>query len=240
MFIKSVEMKAAILFVSSLFFCAACSTGPNSAQIEATVSARLTQVAIIPVAVTALPAEVLTAVPQPTVTPRPTSTPNPTKPPRPTSTPEPEMGTRKDPHPLGFSAGLIQAGKLEFEITFTDVKRGDKAWSVIYSANQFNDKPPEGMEYIVATVEVAYTGADEGPLSLELSDWSVVTNGQALDWGSVPSVCCLTSEFDDIKLFSGGKAKGIMAWPVYQEDLFPMLVIGMGNDGTGGVYFALQ
>ena len=233
-------MKTVILFVSILVFLGACSTGPTSAQIEATVSARLTQVAIIPVTVTALPAEVVTAEPQPTVSPRPTTTPNPTKPPRPTSTPEPEIGTRKDPHPLGLSAGLVQSGKLEFEITITGVKRGDEAWGVIYSANQFNDKPPEGMEYIVATVEVAYTGSDEGPLSLALSDWSVVTNGQALDRFSVPSIAGLTSEFDDIKLFSGGKAKGTMVWPVYQDDRSPMLVIGMERDGTGGIYFALQ
>ena len=81
---------------------------------------------------------------------------------------------------------------------------------------------------------------DKGTLILEQSDWQVVTNGRAIEYFNLPSVCCLDNEFDDIKILSGGKAEGIMAWPVAIDDKTPMLVIGMDSDGAGGVFFSLS
>lgn len=232
-------MKALFSFLVLAVVLTACSSGPTAEQIEATVSMRLTAVATPAMTKISLP----TAIPQPTNTPRPTNTPKP-KPTftlRPTQTSEPEVGTRQNPYPFGSTASMIKGeDELEFEITIEDVKRGDTAWDTIFSANQFNEKAPDGMEYILATVVVEYTGSDKGALALDVSDWAVVTSGQALDRFSVPTVCCLQSEFEDIKVFSGGKAKGVMAWPVYKEDENPMLVIGMHEDGSGGVFFSLQ
>lgn len=218
----------------------ACVPALTAVQIEATISARLTAVASPAAPIAELPS----ALPQPTDIPMPTNSPIPTRratsTPRPTQTPAPEYGTRENPHPYGITAYLTKGDELEFTLTITDVKRGDTAWGTIVSANQFNDKAPSEMEYILATVVVEYTGSDKGVLEIELYDWAIITNGQVLNRFQVPSVCCLASEFDDVKLFAGGKAKGVMAWPVYLDDDNPRLVIGLDDDGTGGIFFLLQ
>lgn len=211
-------------------------TGPSEADLEATVNARVAgTVEALP---TSTPWPTNTPWPTYTPVPKPTNTPRPTAAPRPTATPEPELGTRLSPFPYGSIADLVQGGELEFQVSVADVKRGDKAWNFIYAANQFNDAPPADMEYIVATVVITYTGGDKGTLQMDRRDWAVVTNGQVIEFSAIPSVCCIQGELEDLKVFSGGKAKGLMVWPVYLDDPNPLLVLSMKSDGTGGLYFA--
>lgn len=229
-------MKRLSLCLAVVLVLAACSTGPTAEQVEGTVQARVSgTIAALP---TSTPEPTATDIPTATVTPKPTSTPRPTATQRPTATPAPEFGTRLNPYPLGSIVDMIKGDELEFQVAIADVVRGERAWNTIYAANRFNDKPPEGMEYILATVVVTYTGSDKGALQLDKSDWTIVTNGQVIDRFSMPSVCCLDKEFEDLTLFAGGKANGIMAWPVSLDDQNPALVLGMKQDGSGGVYFS--
>ncbi len=59
--------------------------------------------------------------------------------------------------PAGF--GDIAVTK-NWEVQLLDVLLGDEAWSKITKANQFNDPPPDGMQYILAKVKVRYIGVE--------------------------------------------------------------------------------
>lgn len=227
-------MKRITFYLVLAIALAACGSNLSFDQIQSTVVAQVTASAK---AETPYP----TYTPLPTYTPYPTFTPvpKPTNTPRPTATPVPDTGTSTNPYNLGETVNMIQGGKLEFDLTVEEVIRGDQAWAIIKRANQFNDPAPDGMEYVIVKVLAEYTGKDQGTLALEKTDWKIVTNGRAIDYFDLPSVCCLTNEFDNIKILAGGKAEGIMAWPVAIDDQNPMLVIGMDSDGDGGVFFAL-
>lgn len=168
-----------------------------------------------------------------------TATPRPT--PRPTATPEaPEVGTRQNPHPVGETASVIKGGELKFEMTVTQVLRGDAAFQKIRAANQFNDPAPAGFEWTVSLINVAYTGEDAGVLEMDEWDFGVVTGGRALTYSDTTgySPCCLEPSLD-FTLYQGGEADGWIALPVRVDDENPLMVVGMSSGGEGGVFFSL-
>jgi len=209
---------------------AQAATRTPSVDIDATVNSRVSGT------ISAMPTS--TAWPTYTAIPKPTNTPRPSATPKPTATPQPEGGTRQNPYPYRSTVSLVQNGEIYFQISVSDVKRGDGAWKIIYAANQFNEKPPVDMEYIIATVVITYTGEDKGALQMDKRGWVVVTNGQVFKYSAIPTVCCIQGELEDVTVFAGGKAKGIMVWPVYVDDPNPLLVASMENDGAGGIYFS--
>lgn len=155
-------------------------------------------------------------------TPTITSTPRPTYTPRPTSTPE--IGSIRNPIPLGQSIYLVQNDIAEFEIHITNIVRGNDAWKTIYSANEFNERAPDGMEYLIAEVQVSHYGNDSEILELNDWDWKIETNNRYFD--PLDSfICCVSPEFD-VKLGSGGIAVGLLIRPVYIDDDSPILVFG--------------
>ena len=56
---------------------------------------------------------------------------------------------RNNPVPFGEMAITNN-----WEITFLDIIKGEEAWELIETANQFNNPPKEGMEYILVKVKV--------------------------------------------------------------------------------------
>jgi hypothetical protein len=168
-----------------------------------------------------------------TATPRPTS--------RPTATPEtPEFGTRPNPHLVGDTASLIKGGELVFEMTVTQVLRGDAAFQKIRAANQFNDSAPAGFEWTVSRINVAYTGEDAGVLEMDEWNFGVVTGGRVLTYADTMgySPCCLEPPLD-FTLYQGGEADGWIALPVRVDDENPLMAVGMGSGGEGGIFFSL-
>jgi hypothetical protein len=168
-----------------------------------------------------------------------TATPTPTPPA--TSTPEaPEIGTRQNPHPVGETAELVFRNELVFEMTITEVLRGEPAFQKIRAANQFNEAAPEGFEWTVSHITVAYTGEDAGVLEIDQFDFGVVTGGRALTYADTTgySPCCLQPPVD-FTLYQGGEADGWVALPVRVDDEDPVLALGMGSGGEGGIFFSL-
>ena len=192
----------------------------------------------------------------PTYTPDPTSTFTPTSPPtrvptrtlRPTpvrtatprATATPDFGTRNSPYQLGQVANLVRGGVLNFQLQVVEVIRGADAYSRILSANMFNDAPPAGYEFVLMRIHIAYTGADQGVLSLDKYDMAVVTSGRIITYRDtiIYSPCCIEPDFD-FQLLVGGEGEGWLALPVVVDDPNPLLVIGIHDDGTGGIYFSL-
>ena len=168
-----------------------------------------------------------------------TATPTPTPPA--TDTPEaPEVGTRQNPHPVGQTAQLVLNNELVFDMTVTEVLRGQPAFQKIRAANQFNDPAPEGLEWTVSHVEVAYTGEDAGVLEMNQFDFAVVTGGRVLTYADTTnfSPCCLEPPLD-FTLYQGGQADGWIALPVLVDDDNPVMAVGMGSGGEGGIFFSL-
>ena len=72
----------------------------------------------------------------------PTNVPEPTDPPQPTAVPT--VGTSRS-NPL-TTADLIEAPNWDVEVL--EVVRGEEAWSMLQAANQFNEPPADGMQYL--------------------------------------------------------------------------------------------
>lgn len=154
-----------------------------------------------------------------------TTTPKPTI--APTSTPIPSLGTIRNPVPLGqklslSQGGIVGIGGAEFDVSVLSVIRGQDAWNKIYSANQFNDPAPDGMEYIIAEIQVNHTGNDSQIIEMNSIYWKTVSNKRYFD-GFTSMVCCLSPSLD-ISLGSGGEGIGILGLPIFVNDDNPMLV----------------
>ncbi|MFZ5918120.1 MAG: DUF4352 domain-containing protein [Chloroflexota bacterium] len=57
-----------------------------------------------------------------------------------------------------------------WEITVLEVLRGDDAWDAIYEANEYNDPPDEGMEYVLLRVSMRNISEEDVP---ELADYGL-------------------------------------------------------------------
>jgi hypothetical protein len=136
---------------------------------------------------------------------------------------------------LGQSFGLVKGETKKFKLSVTEAYRGEGAWARIKKANQFNDPPQEGMEYLLVRISVDYLeGPQDEALQMDGFDFRAVSKGQILD---VPSVVKPKPEFD-ISYFPGASGGGWAAYEVFADDPDPTLVIGLDYRGTGGFYFA--
>ena len=68
------------------------------------------------------------------------------------------VGLRKTPAKIGdVVKGRLDSaiyGQAVMEVELLEVIRGEKAWEIIQSANQFNDVPRDGKEYLLAKFRV--------------------------------------------------------------------------------------
>jgi hypothetical protein len=227
---------AALLFGCALLGRASDTSGAQVAEglreVTRVVTREVTrEVAVegaVPAEVTVVVERVITATPPPaTATPRATVTPTPTP------TPDaPRLGTRQNPVPLYETLAMIKDGRIHFEVSIVELHRGEAAMGIVRRANQFNDPPTAGFEFVAVLIEVAYTGPDAGTLQLGRRDLSVVTLGRVVSYfnqGSRP--CCLTPDFD-FELLSDGRGQG---WRVFEVDVIdttPLMQLG-------DAYFAL-
>lgn len=66
-----------------------------------------------------------------------------------------DVATRKNPATIGdvITADVesLVWGNCSFELALVDIERGQAALDKIMASNQFNDAPPEGKEYIIAS-----------------------------------------------------------------------------------------
>lgn len=180
-----------------------------------------------------------TPVPAPTRDPDPgqanSKQPCPTCPPLPTPTATPAIGGRYKPIAFGETFQLNKDEAKVFTLTLTESLRGEEAWQRILEANQFNDPPLDGTEYLLIFAQVDYLrGPSTQVLALDEWDFRLVTRNQVLKPVSVV-VPEPAFEFEFFPEASGG---GWMAWPVSVEDAAPLLAYGLDYDGSGGTFFA--
>jgi len=83
-------------------------------------------------------------------------------------------GTRTNPLPLGTTAKVG-----DWEVTIKEVNTN--ANDVIAAANQFNDPPAEGSQYVLATVDAKYVGAESGTFWVDMSYKFYGSGGNTFD-----------------------------------------------------------
>jgi hypothetical protein len=98
----------------------------------------------------------------------------------------------------------------DWEVAILEVVRGDDAWKLVQEANQFNEPPTEGMEYIVVKVQMRYISTVDGSVNIDGSYFKALGSANVLyDWPSVvdpdPAL--------DVTLYPGGRYEG---WTVAQ------------------------
>jgi len=93
----------------------------------------------------------------------------------------------------------------DWEISVTDVIRGEEAWSRVVKANQFNDPPAAGMEYIAVKVHVRYIGLEDK--AENIGGLFFKTTGSENVLYDSPSVVDPEPALD-ISLYPGGEYEG--------------------------------
>ncbi len=146
----------------------------------------------------------------------PTNAPEPTDPPQPTAVPT--IGTSRS-NPL-TAADLIEAPNWNVEVL--EVVRGEEAWSMLQTANQFNEPPADGMQYILARIKVTSTYQDTESHTIGSSDFGLT--GDRLILYDSASVVVPEPELN-AELFAGGEAEGWVAFAAGQDETQLMLVV---------------
>lgn len=98
----------------------------------------------------------------------------------------------------------------EWQVRVTEVIRGDDAWQMVKSANQFNEPPAEGMEYVAVKVYVRYLGKEDKAAGIDGSYFSL-SGAKGVEY-EAPSVVDPEPALD-VHLYPGGEYEG---WVVLQ------------------------
>lgn len=173
----------------------------------------------VPTAVSAIISDATSApaAEAPTTAPAPTDAPAPTE--APTAAPAAEPGlSRTAPLPIG-----TEVRGTGWSITVTGVKRGKEATDLIKAANQFNDPPVEGMEYLVADLKVANIGAKPEAQMPDLGVDIRVTGDRNVLYSRTPAVA--PKPFKD-KLLPKGESEGQIVFTVPSDEKNLMFRVG--------------
>ncbi|MDR3600487.1 MAG: cell wall-binding repeat-containing protein [Desulfosporosinus sp.] len=122
------------------------------------------------------------------------------------------------------------------EVTGEQIIRGAQAWTMIKNANEFNDPPKSGYEYLLAKFKFNLLDIDGGK-SLDVVgawDFNLVSQG-----GKVyhPVVEVEPDPQLDTTLYKGASNDGWAVFLVKSDDTKPMISYGIDYDGTGGIWF---
>lgn len=149
--------------------------------------------------------------------------------------------SRSNPAPLGKSVTVTHKSLMDnytTAVTLQEVIRGEDAWQKVKDANQFNNEPKAGHEYILAKIKVnLISNKDEGQLDIHSSSFTLVSkDGRDYDFNSVvePDPQLRT------KLYPGATHEGWVAFQVKKDDKSPLIAFGRDYEGKGGAWFKLS
>ena len=156
-----------------------------------------------------------------------------------TDTPEPGY-SRMNPAPIGVEQIITDSyNGYDVSAKINSVTRGADALTLVTQANQFNESPGEGEEYIVvnATITALSASSDTAFSVYSYLDFSAFssTNSQY----EMPSVVDPEPELSG-DFFEGGSITGNITLKVRTDDPAPKLVYLRDFDGSGGIWFSLK
>jgi hypothetical protein len=135
----------------------------------------------------------------------------------PVTTP-PEVGfSRSNPF---SSTEIVNAPN--WDVKIIETKRGDEAWQAIQSANQYNDSPPEGMEYLLVKLQVISTYTDNEEHSISGSDFKV-TGDELIVYP--PSYSVNPEPVLDARLYTDGETEGWTSFIVGEGEKNLILIV---------------
>jgi hypothetical protein len=141
--------------------------------------------------------------------------------------------SRADPAEFGT---VILEAPWEFQVL--EVIRGDEAYDMIMEANEFNDPPGEGLEYILLRVYVRNLEATEEASEIEGSMFHVTGDNNILY--RYPYVVEPEPEME-ARLYPGGEWAGWLVYEIGIGEGNPLLVFGDVFDlSRGGRFVALE
>ena len=142
--------------------------------------------------------------------------------------------SRVDPAPVGSTVVTD-----EWSITVLEQFRGDDALAAVVAANQFNDPPPHGFEYVSVLVHAQSVSPADEFMKIEESSFRITGNARVL-YG-VPSTVDPAPQFG-FDLFPGGEGRGWMTFIVQSDDKGLMLRYGPGffSDDSNARFLALD
>ena len=121
--------------------------------------------------------------------------------------PASELGKdRKSPVP--YNEKLVTE---DWETSILEVVRGDAAWNLVLDANQFNEPPSEGYEYIAVKFYVRHIGTEDKSNSIDGYFYNLTGSANILH--DLPSIVDPDPALD-ISLYPGGEFEG---WVVFQS-----------------------
>lgn len=180
-----------------------------------TLSACGSTPAALPPAASSAGADRSTSAPRstdrPAATAEPTATTEPTSTVEPTVTPKPAAGiSRSNPLPLGTEVRLKT-----WAITISNVTRGNDARQAIAKANQFNEPPRKGYEYILATMRVQNISDKPEAQHVSLGSSVRVSGDRNVLYSSASVVVPTPLEGE---LFPGGAVEGQQAFEIPADE----------------------
>jgi hypothetical protein len=123
-----------------------------------------------------------------------------------------EAGTRANPYPLGTAITSD-----EWEVTVNSVTFA--ANDAVAAANEFNEAPPAGSEYIIINSTIKYVGSDaEGGIPAFVSIEYVTPTGETVDQADTIAVAPDPALDSMTTLYNGGTATGNIVLAVPSAD----------------------
>jgi hypothetical protein len=152
------------------------------------------------------------------------------------STPGGQIGTRRNPAPIERTVPVGFRGN-QFDVTVTEVVTGQEALNRLKEANQFNEPPPEGSEYVLffSRAHITKTAGDEAVFVSDF-DWSMVDSTGKIE--RPPAVVEPDPQFTG----NGFEGATIEGWNTFTRRVGEQvsLVFGLQTpQGAGGAWFAV-
>lgn len=143
-----------------------------------------------------------------------------------------DVGTRAYPIPIGQTVAIDD----DWELTVLSVT--PDATDQIMAESSYNDPPPSGHQYFIATVRITYTGDDSDTFygwDLRTVGKSAVSYNQSVDdCGTIPD------ELESRELFTGGTIQGNLCWSIDSSDADSMVLYDSDQDSDERIFLSLM
>jgi len=107
-------------------------------------------------------------------------------------------------------------GQQKFDLTLTEVIKGQAAWQIIQEENQFNDAPSAGKQYVLAKFKVKVHHLDNEPMSLDNYMFNAVSN-KGVKYNDFISLV-IPSPTLDTTYYTGSQFEGWTYFEVAEND----------------------
>ncbi|MFC5401319.1 DUF4352 domain-containing protein [Cohnella soli] len=164
--------------------------------------------------------------------------------PKPATTPPPASPglSRSNPASVGST---VTFGKKDYSddyqvtLKVEAVIRGAEAWKLIQEANQFNDEPEAGYEYVLAKINAGVSKNAKGDSQVLISKYDfTLVSSSGKDY--VRRATVLPDPELDAKLYVGASDSGWVSFQVKTDDANPLIAFGRSYDGKGGAWFKIN